>query len=203
MTMHWVEIEGVRLPMRIGGDPALDFCNTWAGWGEPPEPGREWLADYDRLALWAGYAELVDAETVSRLRRAAHRRADEAAQVLAAARSLRTSLHTAVLDPGDRRALAGVSSFARDAGRHSALRPGPDGAPRWELEREAGLSAPVLAVARAASDFLTGPDLPYVKACPGHDCGWLFVDHRGRRRWCSMSACGNRAKVRAHAQRSR
>ena len=203
MTMHWVEIEGVRLPMRIGGDPALDFCNTWAGWGEPPEPSREWLDDYDRLALWAGYADLVDAETVSRLRRAAQRRADEAAEVLAAARSLRSSLHTAVLHPGDRRALAGVSSFAQDAARHSSLRPGPDGSPRWELEREAGLSAPVLAVARAAGDLLTGPDLPYVKACPGHDCGWLFVDRRGRRRWCSMSACGNRAKVRAHAQRSR
>lgn len=200
--MHWVEIEGVRLPRRIGGDPALDFCNTWAGWGEAPDPRREWLADYDRLALWAGYAELLDAETVARLRRSARRRTDEAAEVLTAARSLRTSLHTAVLDPGDRRALAGVSAFVRKAGRHSALRPGPDGTPRWELERDAGLSVPVLVAARAAAELLTGPDLPHVKACPGHDCGWLFVDRRGRRRWCSMSACGNRAKVRAHAQRN-
>ncbi len=201
--MHWVEIEGVRLPRRIGGDPALDLCNTWAGWGETPDPRREWLADYDRLALWAGYAELVDAETAARLRRSARRRTDEAAEVLTAARSLRTSLYTAVLDPGDRRALAGVSAFVRDAGRQSVLRPGPDGAPRWEFQREAGLAVPVLAAARAAADFLTGPDLPHVKACPGSDCGWLFVDRRGRRRWCSMSACGNRAKVRAHAERNR
>jgi predicted RNA-binding Zn ribbon-like protein len=123
--------------------------------------------------------------------------------VLTAARSLRTSLHTAVLEPTDGRALAGVSSFVRDAGRQSVLRPGADGAPRWEFQREAGLAVPVLAVARAAADFLTGPDLDHVKACPGHDCGWLFVDRRGRRRWCSMSACGNRAKVRAHAERNR
>jgi len=200
--MHWVELEGVRLPMRVGGHPALDFCNTWAGWGEPPDPRREWLADYDRLALWAVYAELLDPGTVARLRRTARRRAEEAAAVLDSARSLRTHLHAAVLDPGGRRALGAVSAFVREAGRHSLLRPGPEG-PRWDLEPTAGLSLPVHAVARVAAELLTGPDLDHVKACPGHDCGWLFIDRRGRRRWCSMSSCGNRAKVRAHAERHR
>ena len=32
--------------------------------------------------------------------------------------------------------------------------------------------------------------------CPGHDCGWLFLDRTGRRRWCSMAACGSREKMR-------
>jgi predicted RNA-binding Zn ribbon-like protein len=40
-----------------------------------------------------------------------------------------------------------------------------------------------------------------VKACPGDSCGWLFLDPRGRRRWCIMATCGNRSKVRAHAAR--
>src|SRR6478736_4345946 len=40
-----------------------------------------------------------------------------------------------------------------------------------------------------------------VHACPGNDCGWLFLDPRNRRRWCSMAVCGNRAKARAHARR--
>ncbi|HET7305552.1 MAG TPA: CGNR zinc finger domain-containing protein [Segeticoccus sp.] len=40
-------------------------------------------------------------------------------------------------------------------------------------------------------------------ACPGDDCGWLFLNPGGRRRWCSMSPCGNRAKVAAHARRHR
>jgi predicted RNA-binding Zn ribbon-like protein len=39
-----------------------------------------------------------------------------------------------------------------------------------------------------------------VRTCPS--CGWLFLDARGRRRWCSMATCGNRAKVRAHAART-
>ena len=32
--------------------------------------------------------------------------------------------------------------------------------------------------------------------CPGRDCGWLFLDASGRRRWCSMGACGSREKMR-------
>jgi predicted RNA-binding Zn ribbon-like protein len=32
--------------------------------------------------------------------------------------------------------------------------------------------------------------------CPGHECGWLFVDRSGRRRWCSMATCGSREKMR-------
>lgn len=37
-----------------------------------------------------------------------------------------------------------------------------------------------------------------VRAC--QRCGWLFLDSSrgGRRRWCSMSVCGNREKARRH-----
>ena len=201
--MHWVEVDGFPMPKHVGGHPALDFCNTWAGWGSPPSPRREYLGDYQRLAVWAGHTELLDAATVARLGRAGARRPDEATQVLTSARSLRRVLHTAALDPRDRRALSDVSTFVREAAAHSVLRPGDDGLPRWEFRRDSGLALPVLAVARAAGDLLDSPDLTLVKACPGEDCGWLFLDRRGRRRWCSMESCGNRAKVRAHAERHR
>jgi predicted RNA-binding Zn ribbon-like protein len=35
-----------------------------------------------------------------------------------------------------------------------------------------------------------------VSHCPGRDCGWLFLNLSGRRRWCSMSTCGSREKMR-------
>jgi predicted RNA-binding Zn ribbon-like protein len=35
-----------------------------------------------------------------------------------------------------------------------------------------------------------------VTRCPGRDCGWLFLNLSGRRRWCSMSTCGSRDKMR-------
>jgi len=54
-----------------------------------------------------------------------------------------------------------------------------------------------LAVAADAAALLADPArLARVRRCPGHDCGWLFLDLSGRRRWCSMDTCGSRAKMR-------
>jgi predicted RNA-binding Zn ribbon-like protein len=48
-------------------------------------------------------------------------------------------------------------------------------------------------------------DWSRIRRCPAEDCAWVFWDSsaRGTRRWCTMSVCGNRAKVRAFAERSR
>jgi predicted RNA-binding Zn ribbon-like protein len=67
---------------------------------------------------------------------------------------------------------------------------------------------PVQVAARAVLALLRAsarPDWGRVKACPGPDCGWVFVDHsrNGARRWCQMSACGNRAKGAAFRERRR
>lgn len=191
--MYWVEIDGVRLPRRIAGDVALDFCNTLAGWNEPAPERREWLDDYDRMVRWAEYAGQIDAGDGARLRRTAKRRPADAEVELQRARSLRQSMHRAVTAPGDVRALRRVSEFAREAAAHGVLVP-DGGRTRWELRRSSGLAQPVLAVARAAESFLTSADLSEVRACPGAVCGRLFVDPSGRRRWCSMADCGNRAK---------
>lgn len=43
--------------------------------------------------------------------------------------------------------------------------------------------------------------LKRVSRCPGRDCGWLFLNTSGRRRWCSMSTCGSREKMRRLHQR--
>jgi predicted RNA-binding Zn ribbon-like protein len=43
--------------------------------------------------------------------------------------------------------------------------------------------------------------LKRVSSCPGRGCGWLFLDTSGRRRWCSMSTCGSRDKMRRLHQR--
>ena len=41
------------------------------------------------------------------------------------------------------------------------------------------------------------------RVCANHDCRWVFEDESraGRRRWCDMSSCGNRAKVRRYRER--
>jgi predicted RNA-binding Zn ribbon-like protein len=60
-------------------------------------------------------------------------------------------------------------------------------------------------VIRSAADLVTSPDISQIRECGAPDCNWLFLDRSrsGRRRWCDMSTCGNRAKARRYYSRHR
>ncbi|MFJ8075176.1 CGNR zinc finger domain-containing protein [Streptomyces sp. NPDC096176] len=55
------------------------------------------------------------------------------------------------------------------------------------------------AIAAAAADSTW----TRLKACEAQDCQWAYYDRSpaGRSRWCSMSVCGARAKMRAYRAR--
>ncbi|MGW4460773.1 CGNR zinc finger domain-containing protein [Micromonospora sp. NPDC004704] len=199
--MHWIEVEGYRLPALLAGHPALELCNTRAGWDEPTDPRREWLHDFDHLAVWAGHAGLLDPTVVPRLRAVAREQHVAAHEVLTEVRSLRTALHDVLLDPADGAAFDVVAAHAQRAAGAAVLEADPDGVARWAPPPGIGPALPLLACATAAADLLTSPARTQVRACPGEECGWLFLDPRGRRRWCTMAVCGNRAKVRTYASR--
>jgi predicted RNA-binding Zn ribbon-like protein len=60
------------------------------------------------------------------------------------------------------------------------------------------------AVAADAMALLADPArLARLHRCPGRDCGWVFLDTSGRRRWCSMATCGSREKMRRMYARKR
>lgn len=70
-----------------------------------------------------------------------------------------------------------------------------------ELELRPGSVEQALStLARDVQDLVAGPLASRVRICAAADCGLLFVDasRPGRRRWCSMQWCGNRAKTRAY-----
>lgn len=121
---------------------------------------------------------------------------------LAEARGLRPVSYRLALGLGSAEDLALVSSLAAEARAHQRLVRSRHGA-RWEPQPSAGPRAVVLAAASALADLLTHGDPARVRACPGLDCGWLFLDTSGRRRWCQMAVCGNRAKQAAYAERLR
>ena len=76
----------------------------------------------------------------------------------------------------------------------------------WEVDVKSGTALALLApVLWTAGDLLAGPRLERVRRCANPECGWLFLDdsRAGKRRWCSMSSCGNRAKARRHYHKSR
>jgi predicted RNA-binding Zn ribbon-like protein len=53
-------------------------------------------------------------------------------------------------------------------------------------------------IARSAAELLVSDQLAYVRACSSKACEWFFLDtsKNHHRRWCDMTRCGNRAKVR-------
>ena len=193
---------------RIGGHAALDFVNT-VDWRGRPAP-EEYLAAFPALLEWAGYAGIVDAPEAAQLR---HRAQDEpvrAAALLRSALVLREAAHRLFLA----RALGKPPKRADLAIVNDTLRRYP---PRSEIvalgevygwrsaARAEPLSHLVERLAQSVAELLTAPELARVRLCGGTDCGWLFLDtspNHGRR-WCSMEACGNRAKARRHYARRR
>ncbi|GAA1970969.1 CGNR zinc finger domain-containing protein [Kitasatospora viridis] len=82
-----------------------------------------------------------------------------------------------------------------------------DGAPVAGLVAAAPAGGPaatatalVAVLARAAIDFLAGPDLPRLRACTAPRCVRYFLKEHGRQEFCKAS-CGNRARAARHYQR--
>ena len=63
----------------------------------------------------------------------------------------------------------------------------------------------IWAIGQSIISLLTDHDeLDMIRACPADDCGYLFRDtSHGRRRWCDMKTCGNRAKVQRFRERQK
>jgi predicted RNA-binding Zn ribbon-like protein len=80
----------------------------------------------------------------------------------------------------------------------------PEGAPMARLlsaESDARVRL-VAALARAAIDFLSGPQREQLRACTAPRCVRYFVKRHGRQEWCKPS-CGNRARAARHYRRQR
>jgi predicted RNA-binding Zn ribbon-like protein len=190
----------------IAGRLCLDFANTASGRGGPKQ--LDHLRRYEDLAAWAVHAGAIERPAALELLRQAEAAPDAAAALLVRALALRELCHRLAMTlaaggqpaPAD---LAGAAAAWRSALATATL--APAGARfdwRWPADDlGAGWLLGPLALDLIA--LLIGPDLARLKRCPGADCGWVFLDRsrNGRRRWCEMRICGNRAKARRHHER--
>ena len=74
------------------------------------------------------------------------------------------------------------------------------------LRRDCRAPAQLLvAIAESAAELLSSDDLTLIRKCQNPQCILYFYDttKNHARRWCSMTACGNRAKAAAHYRRLR
>jgi len=170
------------------GHVTLDFLATLGG---RPDSGIERLASPRDLSHWIAEAGIAPAPRPSRELLVQARELREAIRrVLACARdgSRPGPSDVQLVNEWARRPLA-APQIGRDFARVSV---GPD-----------PLSAALAHIARAAVEFVTGPDVARLRSCAG--CTLLFIDRSrpGTRRWCSMQRCGNRSKTASYREKRR
>jgi predicted RNA-binding Zn ribbon-like protein len=193
-------------PMFIADSTGLDFLNSIA---TPVNVTVDWIDDGEGLLDWLGQAGLVPPDVLAAMRGGAM--PGELDGLAGRARDLRewfrgfvrahmgrpltaASLHQ--LDALNA-LLARDESFGRVVARESGAI-GFERARRWTSPESL-----LLPIGEAMARLVSEEDFSHVKACEGPTCTLLFADHtRGHvRRWCSMAACGNRAKQLAHRHR--
>lgn len=176
-------------------DLCLEFANTryWRGQAVPTET----LNSADDLAAWAAAniarpARPLAAREFERaldLRETIYRLFDATARGKAPAAADLQALNAGLAAAPARRTIKRA--------RHGFA---------WSLDGRGATALDQLApVLWSVGDLLAGGRIDRVKRCANPDCGWLFLDdsRAGKRRWCSMQACGNRAKARRHYHRAR
>jgi hypothetical protein len=198
LPSHLELVQGVVLPKPVGAHPVLDFVNTRSEWTTRGPARTEWLTSYEAFLIWNSYVGLLPPATVFRLIEQAGSSSTEVGRRLQATLDFRADLYDVLTGQATDHTFDAAAGLIETAfGRRQLVR--SENGPAWELRED--LALPLHNLALLAGELLTGPSREHVRTCPS--CGWLFLDPRGRRRWCSMATCGNRAKVRAHAARVR
>jgi predicted RNA-binding Zn ribbon-like protein len=178
-----------------GGSLSLDFANT-VDWTEDDDEvtATDALLARDSLDRWGARLEIAGAPG--------------GPEELELARGLRTALHL-IFSALAREQVPDTFSLARlrfayaqavAAGTLSQRDDGGFGLV-WRDDEPRRVR---FAVAADAVALLADPArLARLHRCPGRDCGWVFLDMSGRRRWCSMATCGSREKMRRMYERKR
>ena len=178
-------------------------------------PCPDALADFESFVCWMECVELLDGERAAGIRRRAQQQPAGATAVLADARRVRGSLRSlaewsagVTRGGGDVRS-AVLAEINRVLGRSAGMRrveQRPDGSYARSFAPVGDAFASLLIpVVDSAADALILGELARVRRCADPRCERVFHDatKNGRRRWCDMAACGNRAKAARHRNKER
>jgi predicted RNA-binding Zn ribbon-like protein len=193
-------------PHVSGGRLCLGIVNTVL-WRRSHEP-VERLTSYDDLVRYVARAGwLPDADRLTS-EASAHPRKARAA--LAQAIALRETLFALLSDVAASatpapKLMRALNEALATSMSHMELTTGDGGGFETRWLPPDSLDLPWWQVAASAASVLASDDRDRLKQCPGEQCGWVFIDVSSNqsRRWCDSKLCGNRARVRAHYERSR
>jgi predicted RNA-binding Zn ribbon-like protein len=192
----------------ISGARCLDFANTIHN--SRAEDKEEELRAVSDLLQWAKEADLLSSADHDRLALHYGRNPREAAAALAKGTAIRDLLLSIFAGIANGRSLSSQRLSELNAALAQApgllrVHKNPDRIETEWTSAADGLQQVLFAILSSAAELLASDRLARVRECASVDCTWLFVDEsRNRsRRWCDMSACGNRMKARRHYQRAK
>ena len=169
------------------------------------------LRDFDALLRFLETVGLLDQERAHGMRRRAQQQPAGAAAALVDARRVRAALR-ALAERGvqsEKVRWDALTEINRVLGRSAGTRrleSRVDGSFARAFvpvgDAFAGLIIPIV---ESAADALIAGELARVRRCSDTRCSRVFFDatRNGRRRWCDMATCGNRAKAARFRERER
>jgi predicted RNA-binding Zn ribbon-like protein len=172
----------------VGNHPATDLCNTRPVIGGEPV---ELLPDLDAVVEWMRLAGITDVADVG----------PDRTRTLRFVHRVRSALRD-VLEGGGDAAVRVLNDVVAD--QRGALRVDTASAEPVSLVAASPGAQLRLDLTTAVLDIFRY-DVGRVRRCANPACVLLFLDvsKSGRRRWCDMAGCGNRAKAAAHYARAR
>jgi predicted RNA-binding Zn ribbon-like protein len=184
----------------------LDFVNTLEYDKGLPD---EQLADAITAVRWLEDHSLLHAETAAHLRDEMTGDDAAAARVLQRVHRVRDSLRE-LLDaavekrPPRESALREVNRALR-AQYIYELVPAADGVSLDHRHEGDPINGALARLAEVIARELTQEDKERLRVCANDECRWVFRDNSpaGRRKWCDMGTCGNRAKAARHRERQK
>lgn len=195
------------LPVAVGHlarlQTGLDFVNTLDLWPAPhdhlesPEAALEWLVQHDllhreaRTHLLAMFAASPAAGT----------------EILGKLRRVRQAMRGVLEASASHQAAApaDLEEINRALRTHYIyeLVPAPDGVSLDHRHQGDPVDGAIARLAESIARELIQGDTARLRVCENPQCRWVFKDtsRTGKRKWCSMRSCGNRAKVARHRAR--
>jgi predicted RNA-binding Zn ribbon-like protein len=178
-------------------------------WRGRPEP-VETLRDYGDLLRFMMASGALDPSHARTLFDWGERHPKRAARALERAKATREAIARLVkeISAGRRLPREDVERLEQDCRKAMETRslvPGPK-AMSWQWKGyEMDPDRPRWIAALDAERLLTDTTRSPIRECEGNGCGWFFLDksRNRRKRWCSMDACGNRAKAQRFYRKKR
>jgi predicted RNA-binding Zn ribbon-like protein len=184
----------------------LDFVNTL-------EHGRagdeEHLDSYPTAVRWLAEHELLHPEMVEQQLAGYARDPASSEPAMQRIRRVRGALRelldaTVEARPADPTALRRVNQALRNHYVYELV-PAHDGVSLDHRHEGDPIAGALARLAESIARELNQPDAGRLRVCANEECRWVYRDNSpgGRRKWCDMTTCGNRAKVARHRARAR